>query len=81
MSRISCTQLNSSPYPIVGVIPSRFAAKPDAQVWIPLQADPHSINQGYFLQIAARLRPGVSISQAQAEMLAVGERFRRLYPK
>jgi putative ABC transport system permease protein len=72
--------LNSSPYPIVGVIPSRFAAKPDAEVWIPLQADPHSINQGHFLQIAARLRPGVSMSQAQAEMHAVGERFRRLYP-
>jgi putative ABC transport system permease protein len=73
--------LNSLPYPVVGVIPSRFAAKPDAEVWIPLQADPHSINQGHFLQITARLTPGVSISQAQAEMRAVGERFRHLYPK
>ena len=73
--------LNSLPYPVVGVIPLRFAAKPDAEVWIPLQADPHSINQGHFLQVAARLRPGVSISQAQAEMRAVGERFRHLYPK
>jgi putative ABC transport system permease protein len=73
--------LNSLPYPVVGVIPSRFAPKPDAEVWIPLQADPHSVNQGHFLQVAARLRPGVSISQAQAEMQAVGERFRRLYPK
>ncbi len=73
--------LNSVPYPVVGVIPSRFAAKPDAEVWIPLQADPHSVNQGHYLQIAARLRSGVSISQAQAEMLAVGERFRHLYPK
>jgi putative ABC transport system permease protein len=73
--------LNSSPYPVVGVIPSRFAASPEAEVWIPLQADPHSINHAHFLQVAARLRPGVSLSQAQAEMLAVGERFRRLYPK
>ena len=73
--------LNSLPYPVVGVIPSRFAGKPDAEVWIPLQADPHSINQGHFLQIAARLRPGISVAQAQAEMQAVGERFRRLYPK
>jgi putative ABC transport system permease protein len=73
--------LNSLSYPVVGVIPSRFTAKPDAEVWIPLQADPHSINQGHYLQIAARLRPGVSMSQAQAEMHTVGERFRRLYPK
>ena len=72
--------LNSSPYPVIGVIPSRFAAKPDAEVWIPLQADPHSINQGHYLQVAARLRPGVSNSQAQAAMHTVGERFRRLYP-
>jgi predicted permease len=72
--------LNSVPYPVVGVIPSRFAAKPDAEVWIPLQADPHSINQGHYLQVAARLRPAVSVSQAQAEMHTVGERFRRLYP-
>src|SRR5580698_10035397 len=73
--------LNSLPYPVVGVIPSRFAAKPEAEVWIPLQADPRSINHAHFLQIAARLRPGVSMSEAQGEMLAVGERFRRLYPK
>jgi putative ABC transport system permease protein len=72
--------LNSLPYPIVGVIPSRFAAKPDAEVWIPLQADSHSVNQGHYLQIAARLRPGVSISQAQAAMHTVGERFRDRYP-
>jgi putative ABC transport system permease protein len=72
--------LNSVPYPVVGVIPSRFAPRPDAEVWIPLQADPHSINQAAFLQVAARLRPGVSISRAQEEMHAVGERFRRLYP-
>src|ERR1700733_1410186 len=73
--------LNSSPYPVVGVIPSRFAANPEAEVWIPLQADPRSINHAHFLQIAARLRPGVSMSGAQGEMVAVGERFRRLYPK
>jgi putative ABC transport system permease protein len=73
--------LNSVPYPVVGVVPARFAAKPEAEVWIPLQADPHSVNQGHYLQVAARLRPGVSISRAQAEMDAVGERFRHLYPE
>lgn len=65
--------LNSLPYPIIGVISSRFAAKPDPEVWIALQADPHSINQGHYLQVAARLRPGVSNSQAQAAMHTVGE--------
>jgi putative ABC transport system permease protein len=72
--------LNSVSFPVVGVIPSRFVAKPDAEVWIPLQADAHSINQAAFLQAAARLRPGVSIWRAQEEMHAVGERFRHIYP-
>lgn len=72
--------LNSLPYPIVGVIPSRFVARPDAEVWIPLQADSQSINHAAFLQVAARLKPGISISRAQAEMEAIGERFRQLYP-
>jgi putative ABC transport system permease protein len=73
--------LNSSPYPVVGVIPARFAANPEAEIWIPLQADPNSENQGHYLAAAARLKPGVLLAQAQAEMRIVGERFRRLYPK
>jgi putative ABC transport system permease protein len=73
--------LNSLSYPVVGVIPTRFAARPDAEVWIPLQADPYSVNHGHYLQMAARLKPNVSLAQAQAEMRAAGERFRQLYPQ
>jgi putative ABC transport system permease protein len=73
--------LNFLPYPIVGVIPSSFVANPDADIWVPLQADPGSQNQGHYLAVAGRLKPGVSISQAQAAMRVAGERFRRLYPK
>ena len=73
--------LNFSSYSVIGVIPSRFAARPEAEVWVPLQADPNSRNQGHYLAAAARLKPGVSLSQAKAEMRAAGERFRRLYPK
>lgn len=73
--------LNSEPCPIVSVMPASFVANPQAEIWIPLQAEPNSANQGHYLAIAARLKPGVSVEQAQAEMHTVGERFRRLYPK
>jgi predicted permease len=73
--------LNSEPYPIIGVIPGSFIADPPAQVWIPLQADPNSVNQGHYLAVAARLKPGITATQAQAEMQPIGERFRRMYPK
>jgi putative ABC transport system permease protein len=73
--------LNSEPYPVIGIIPARFAANPKAEIWIALQADPNSANQGHYLAAAARLKPGVPLTEAQAEMRAIGERFRRLYPK
>ncbi len=73
--------LNGTPYPIVGIMPKNFVPDPPADVWIPLQADPNSTNQGHYLAVAGRLKPGVTLSQARAEMKLLGERFRRLYPK
>ncbi|HWF47032.1 MAG TPA: ABC transporter permease, partial [Bryobacteraceae bacterium] len=72
--------LNGDTYPIVGVLPAKFAPDPPADVWLPLQADPNSTNQGHYLAVAARLKPGVAIEQARAEMKLRGEDFRRLYP-
>ncbi len=73
--------LNSEPYPIVGIMPDDFVPNPPSDVWIPLQADPNSKNQGHYLAVAARLKPGVTIEQARAEMKLAGERFRRMYPE
>ena len=73
--------LNGESYPIVGVIADSFLADPDAEVWIPLQADPNSSNQGNYLYAAARLKPGIGIEQARAEMRVAGDAFRRAYPK
>jgi predicted permease len=73
--------LNGEPYPIVGMLPDSFVASPPADVWIPLQADPNSTNQGHYLSGAARLKPGVTLEAARAQMKVVGEQFRRLNPK
>ena len=72
--------LNGEAYPIIGVLPARFAPDPPADVWLPLQADPNSTNQGHYLAVAARLKPGITMEQARAEMKLRGEDFRRLYP-
>ncbi len=73
--------LNSEAYPVVGIIPKSFAANPPADVWLPLQADPNSTNYGHYLAAAARLKPGVSVEQARAQMTLAGEAFRRANPK
>ena len=73
--------LNGDPYTVVGVLDARFAAEPRADVYIPLQADPNSTNQGHFLAVAAHLKPGVTLSQARAELQVLGDQFRRANPK
>ncbi len=73
--------LNGEQYPVIGVMPPKFVADPAAEIWIPIQADPNSNNQGHYLQVAARLKDGVTIEQARAQMKLAGEVFRRGNPK
>jgi putative ABC transport system permease protein len=73
--------LNGDAYPVVGLMPDSFVPDPPADVWIPLQADPNSTNEGHYLAVAARLKPGITLGQARAEMKLVGEQFRRADPK
>jgi putative ABC transport system permease protein len=73
--------LSGEPYVVIGIMPPGFRSQPEEDVWIPIKADPNSTNQGHYLQAAARLKPGVSLTAAQAEMKVVGEQFRRAYPK
>jgi putative ABC transport system permease protein len=72
---------NGEPYTIIGIMAPGFHSEPEEDVWIPLQADPNSTNQGHYLAAAARLKPGVTQAAAQAEMKVVGEQFRRANPK
>ncbi|HWK11697.1 MAG TPA: ABC transporter permease [Vicinamibacterales bacterium] len=73
--------LNGDPYVIIGVLSQTFRPEPQAEVFIPLQADPNSTNQGHYLAVAGRLKPGVTLAQAAAEMKLLGDQFRRANPK
>ena len=73
--------LDGQPYVVIGVLPRGFQPDPDADLWVALQADPHSTNQGHYLAAAARLRTGVSLAAARSDMKLAGERFRRENPR
>jgi len=73
--------IDGKPAAVIGVMPRDFVSEPAADLWLPLQADPASTNQGHYLRMAGRLKPGVTIERARAEMKAAGERFRALYPQ
>ena len=51
--------LNGVSYTVVGVVSKSFRSDPEADLWLPMQADPNSVNQGHYLSVAGRLKPGV----------------------
>jgi putative ABC transport system permease protein len=73
--------LGGDPYTVVGILPASFHSDPPADVFIPMQADPNSTNQGHYLLAAGRLKPGATLESAQANMKVAGEQFRAANPK
>ncbi len=75
--------LSGVDYTIVGVLPPNFALFADSDVYTPLgQADPVDLNirGDHWLASIARLRHGVSLPQAEAELSTIQSRIDRLYP-
>ena len=77
--------LDGRPSTIVGVMPKGFAFPyRDIEVWMPLRGVPAAAwnNRGNsILNVIARLRPDVSLTQARADMAVVGAQLERAYPK
>jgi putative ABC transport system permease protein len=73
--------IGGEPTTVVGIMPAAFESDPPADIFIPLQADPNSVNQGHYLRVAGRLKPGVKLAAAKAQMKIVGERFRQANPE
>jgi len=72
--------LNEQSYTVVGILPARFQYPEPFQLWIPLAlgetgAALASYGEGMILLKAiARLKPGVTLSQAQAELRTMAQR-------
>ena len=65
-------RLNGEPYTIIGVMPSGFDPNPRIQLWIPFaftdQQKSDSGRGNEFSSMIARLKPGATLKQAQAEV-------------
>jgi putative ABC transport system permease protein len=74
-------QLSGAAYTIIGVLPAGFSYPNEAQLWRPIQIDPKQLNRGpHYLQVVGRLRSGVTIQQAQAEMSTIASHLAEQYP-
>jgi hypothetical protein len=78
-------RLDGKPYTLVGVMPPDFAyPAPDVAVWIPQNVlGPGDVGEGRearWLEMIARLRPGVSAEQGRQEVAAFQQRLAAAYP-
>jgi predicted permease len=73
-----------APYAVVGVAPPGFQLSGEADVFTPLEqaTDPRMQNrEAHFIHMFARLRPGVALPEAQAELMLIGHHLAEQYPK
>jgi putative ABC transport system permease protein len=87
----SSIELDGAAYTVVGVAPANFDAfiaegsltGEHAQLWVPFVLLPKYRDRtkvGRFLTVVARLKPGVSLEQAQSQMNVIAARLAAKYP-
>ncbi|HVJ26369.1 MAG TPA: ABC transporter permease, partial [Vicinamibacterales bacterium] len=74
--------LNGVPNEIIGVMPPELRVPADAEMWKPLAVSDAQRNArgSFWLPMIGRLKPGVSVQQAQTEMSGIADRLEKAYP-
>src|SRR5205823_2394049 len=75
-------KLNDETYTIIGIMPAGFSFPSDETVlWIPLDLDFQQWGRGnLFFDVIGRLKTGVGLSQAEAEMKVIAAQLEKQYP-
>jgi putative ABC transport system permease protein len=77
--------LEGRPTTIIGILPPAFDLPNSAEIWVPYQRNipglPLSDRLAHDHELIARLKPGVTLSQADAEMKAIAKELEREYPR
>lgn len=76
-------QLNGEPYNVIGVLPAAFLPDPQVEFVVPEAVDPsrRAMRNAQYLSVIGRLKPGVSVAAAQAELLKIRASKASLYPR
>jgi putative ABC transport system permease protein len=75
--------LSGTPYTIIGVAPASLAYPGRAQLWLPLGVgEGQAAERGsHSYDVIGRLKPGVTLDQAQADLAAVARALAQEYPE
>jgi len=74
--------LSGNPYTVVGIIARSFEFRDfgAGDMYVPFQFDPNTKDQGHYFLSAGRLKPGVTLEQAQARLAASAASYREQFP-
>ena len=76
-------QLDEEPFTVIGVMPANFHfPRREVQMWTAMRfaEDDFADRGNFYLGVIARLKPGVSVDEAKAEMRVVAASLERQYP-
>jgi putative ABC transport system permease protein len=74
--------LSGQPYTIIGIVAPSFNTELDTppDIWIPFQIDPASADHARYFNMVGRLRSGVSVDMANAQLALATKEFHRRFP-
>ena len=75
--------LNGIPHRVAAVLPGTFVdpLQPDVEVWTPINMQAGGSNSwsNHYLSAVAKLRPGATVAQSEAELSAIGTQMKSSY--
>jgi putative ABC transport system permease protein len=69
--------IDGQSFTVVGVLEPGFYFLEDADLWVPLALDPADLPPQHPLLVAGRLRPGVTLDEAQSQMSIIAKQLER----
>ena len=76
--------LSGDPHVVIGVVGPDFDARelgPAPEVWVPFQLDPNTSDQGHYFMAAGKLKRGVTLGQAKAQLELAAATYRQKFPE
>ena len=66
-------RVNSVPHTIIGVLPQAAEFPGNTKFWLPLNGDPNQLGGSYAFEGLGRMKPGVTVEQARADLMFAHE--------
>jgi predicted permease len=74
-------RVNSEPYTVVGVLAAGMPDRYEAPLFLPMALRPDQItHERHWMTVMGRLKPGVTLAQANADMDRVAQHIAEVYP-